>query len=47
VLPIGTPEAQTLVQVEKRRGQVLHTEVAACVFVPLVGQYGWPEAPGA
>lgn len=44
VLPIGPPEAQTLTAVERREGH-LHTKaVAQCVFVPLVGQHGWPAA---
>ncbi len=43
VLPIGPPEAQMLVEVEKRRGAVSEKPVASCVFVPLVGEYGWPQ----
>ena len=41
VLPIGGPSAQTLVEAEKRQGAVRHLEIAGCIFVPLVGQYGW------
>lgn len=45
VLPIGTAEAQMLVAVEKRRGAIRQTEIANCLFVPLVGQHGWTEEP--
>jgi protein-L-isoaspartate(D-aspartate) O-methyltransferase len=41
VLPIGGPHAQTLVEVEKRRGGLRRSAIAECVFVPLVGQHGW------
>ncbi len=44
VLPVGTPEAQMLVAVEKRRGRIRQTEIAGCLFVPLVGQHGWAES---
>ncbi len=42
VLPIGPQEAQMLIEVEKRRGTAQQKEIASCVFVPLLGQYGWP-----
>jgi len=43
VVPIGPPQAQTLVRVEKRHGAVHRRELASCVFVPLVGKHGWPS----
>ena len=42
ILPIGPAETQMLVEVERRRGGVSQKPVASCVFVPLVGEYGWP-----
>ena len=42
VLPIGPQEGQTLVEVRKRYGIVTQHEIASCVFVPLLGRYGWP-----
>ena len=42
VLPIGSASSQMLVRVERRRGQLHRTDLASCLFVPLVGQYGWP-----
>ena len=41
-VPIGTPQAQMLVQVEKRHGALHQNDIASCVFVPLIGEYGWP-----
>ena len=42
VLPIGPQEAQVLVTVEKQGGVIRQRQVASCVFVPLVGEFGWP-----
>lgn len=44
VLPIGPQEAQTLVEVRKRHGIIHRREIASCIFVPLVGEHGWPSA---
>ena len=41
-VPIGTPQAQMLTQIEKRRGELYQKEIASCVFVPLIGEYSWP-----
>ena len=43
VLPIGPPQAQMLIEVEKRHGTLHRREVTSCVFVPLVGTHGWPD----
>ena len=45
VLPIGPPDGQMLIRVEKRQGKLHRRDVAHCVFVPLIGEHGWP--PGA
>jgi protein-L-isoaspartate(D-aspartate) O-methyltransferase len=42
VLPIGPQEAQMLIEVERRQGKIHQREVASCVFVPLLGEHGWP-----
>jgi len=42
ILPIGSADTQMLIQVERRDGAVHRRELASCVFVPLVGQHGWP-----
>lgn len=44
VLPIGPKDSQTLVRLEQRDGTFSQTQLAGCVFVPLVGQYGWTAA---
>lgn len=46
VAPVGGRDAQRLVRV--RRGpEVLEEEtVTSCVFVPLLGRFGWPEGVG-
>ena len=43
VLPIGSPQAQTLTLVEKHRGALRRTDLGSCAFVPLIGRYGWSE----
>ncbi len=43
VIPIGPPEAQTLTLVEKRGQRIQQTSVTTCVFVPLIGEHGWPS----
>ena len=44
VLPIGARTSQTLYRVEKTHGKLVKTVFGGCVFVPLIGQYAWPEA---
>jgi len=41
VLPIGEPQSQTLHLVEKVDGQMRTSTDCGCVFVKLVGKYGW------
>ncbi|MDI6794894.1 MAG: protein-L-isoaspartate(D-aspartate) O-methyltransferase [bacterium] len=41
VIPVGDRFAQTLLVIEKREGEVIQNEAGGCVFVPLVGKYGW------
>lgn len=43
VIPVGGRPYQTLVRGTKRRGKLFQEEVCGCLFVPLVGEYGWPE----
>ena len=35
------PAPQMLVAVEQRKGRLHRREIASCVFVPLLGKYGW------
>ncbi len=41
VIPIGPAEGQTLVLLERHQGTVNRTDLAGCLFVPLIGDYGW------
>ncbi len=43
VLPIGPPDMQMLVEVEKHHGTIQQRAIASCMFVPLMGQHGWPS----
>ena len=42
-IPIGSQQVQTLTLVEKRHGTLSQQPITACVFVPLLGEYGWRE----
>jgi protein-L-isoaspartate(D-aspartate) O-methyltransferase len=42
VIPVGLPQQQTLLAVEKRGGRITRRPLTSCVFVPLVGEHGWP-----
>ena len=41
VLPLGEPLSQVLTVVEKKKGKLESIQVCGCVFVPLIGKYGW------
>lgn len=41
VLPLGESFSQTLTVLEKKNNKAEATDVCGCVFVPLVGKYGW------
>jgi protein-L-isoaspartate(D-aspartate) O-methyltransferase len=41
VIPTGTNFSQVLTLVEKEGSNIKESQVCACVFVPLVGRYGW------
>jgi protein-L-isoaspartate(D-aspartate) O-methyltransferase len=43
VMPVGEAQAQTLTVVEKADGQMRTSTDCGCVFVKLVGRYGWEE----
>ncbi len=47
VIPLGSQEAQTLMLIERHGQDLRTTEIASCVFVPLVGEYGWPSEESA
>jgi len=44
VIPVGDAYSQELMVVEKnKKGKINTRSVERCVFVPLIGQYGWEE----
>ena len=43
ILPLGKSFSQVLTVVEKKEGKINSIDVCGCVFVPLVGKYGWRE----
>ena len=43
VLPIGDSSRQELVRIDLKNGVQNKTMLNYCLFVPLVGKYGWPE----
>ncbi|MDD5747757.1 MAG: protein-L-isoaspartate(D-aspartate) O-methyltransferase [Actinomycetota bacterium] len=43
VIPVGPSTIQMLTVVEKQKGKPIVSEEGSCVFVPLVGKYGWKE----
>lgn len=40
-IPVGDVHVQSLVLVDKIEGKQVKSEVCGCVFVPLIGKYGW------
>jgi len=45
VIPIGSAHHQTLCTVKKERDEIRKEEGTGCVFVPLIGTFGWEEKP--
>ena len=45
VIPIGSAHHQTLYPIKKERNRIEKVEGTGCVFVPLIGTFGWEEKP--
>jgi protein-L-isoaspartate(D-aspartate) O-methyltransferase len=43
VCPVGDRKCQSLLRIEKRGDELTTTTHTNCIFVPLVGENGWPE----
>lgn len=41
VIPVGGEESQTLKLYQRRQGKITETDLSACRFVRLIGEYGW------
>ncbi|HTZ11442.1 MAG TPA: protein-L-isoaspartate(D-aspartate) O-methyltransferase [Candidatus Margulisiibacteriota bacterium] len=46
VLPLGESFSQVLTVAEKKKGKLESAPVCGCVFVPLIGKYGWKNEGG-
>jgi len=46
VIPVGGIYSQELKVIRKKKGRVRSTTVERCVFVPLIGKYGWSKDAG-
>jgi protein-L-isoaspartate(D-aspartate) O-methyltransferase len=46
VIPVGNTLQQTLTRVTKQQGGYKTERLEGCVFVPLIGEYGWNENGG-
>lgn len=40
-IPIGGAFSQILMLIRKEEGKITEEEICGCVFVPLIGKYGW------
>jgi protein-L-isoaspartate(D-aspartate) O-methyltransferase len=47
VLPLGEALSQVLTVTEKKKDKLESTQICGCVFVPLVGKYGWKKESNA
>jgi protein-L-isoaspartate(D-aspartate) O-methyltransferase len=46
VIPVGPSGFQRLTTIDRRAGDRFERgESDPCVFVPLIGRFGWPEKP--
>jgi len=43
VIPIGGRWSQDLILIEKRKGKMIKRSICGCVFVPLIGEYGYGD----
>ncbi len=43
VIPVGPRYSQNLLRVTRRGDKFITEDFTACVFVPLIGKYGWKE----
>jgi protein-L-isoaspartate(D-aspartate) O-methyltransferase len=43
VIPVGERHLQTLMLATKEKGKIRTEGSIGCVFVPLIGKYGWPD----
>lgn len=44
VVPVGTESSQALKRITKNGAQVTEEEICSCLFVKLIGKYGWSNS---
>ncbi len=43
VIPAGSSYMQSLIRIKRKNGRYSESHLCGCVFVPLIGEQGWPE----
>ncbi len=43
LIPVGSRSSQELLRITKKEGTTITERLGGCVFVPLIGRYGWSE----
>ena len=43
VIPVGAACTQTLAVIERKGDDFIREDICGCVFVPLIGEHGWPD----
>ncbi len=43
IIPVGTRHTQTLYKITRTGNRFNQEEITCCVFVPLIGKYGWED----
>jgi protein-L-isoaspartate(D-aspartate) O-methyltransferase len=43
VIPVGAPDEQELLRIQKTANGIARKSICGCRFVPLLGRYGWPD----
>lgn len=46
IIPVGPEFTQILLLMEKKGGTCTSSSICGCVFVPLIGEYGWSRKEG-
>ncbi len=44
VIPVGDAQSQSLLRITRHDGEFIRETLGGCVFVKLIGQYGWAES---
>ncbi len=47
IIPVGNDRQQMLVALRREGGVLIEQSLIPCMFVPLIGEQGWPEGTGS